>query len=317
MKKLISHIALTNKANKVANFINIFLLLLGIFLITNLLSCNKAKENFTITDSNVYVSKNIKIKQDNKRIVSVSPQVTEILCDLGCMDRLVARTDFCLYPKSVTKVQSIGGITDANVEMIISLRPDIVITSSIFPKKLVTVLEDASLPVVSFKEGSKIEDMYKVMTILGDLTNRQSQADSLINICKKRLAKVSSMCDSIIKTEQAKRPKVYYVVGFGAGGDFSAGEDTYINEIFTLAGGDNIAKSAKNWSFNKEELFKNQPDYIFVRKADIEKFKHTSPYSELKAVKANKVFGIDDLDLQTPRSINAIEYIFHTIYNQD
>jgi iron complex transport system substrate-binding protein len=316
MKKLINHIALTNKANKIANSLNISFLLLGIFLITNLLSCNKAKDDFTITDSNVYVSKNIKIKQDNHRIVSVSPQVTEILCDLGCMDRLIARTDFCLYPKSVAKVRSIGGITDANIEMIISLQPDIVITSSIFPKKLVTVLEDASLPVVSFKEGSKIVDMYKVMTILGDLTNRQSQADSLINICKERLAKVSSKCDSIIKTEQSNRPKVYYVVGFGAGGDFSAGENTYIDEIFTLAGGDNIAKSAKNWSFNKEELFKNQPDYIFVRKADMEKFKHTSPYSELKAVKANKVFGIDDLDLQTPRSIDAIEHIFTTIYKQ-
>ena len=316
MKKLINHIALTNKANKIANSLNISFLLLGIFLITNLLSCNKAKDDFTITDSNVYVSKDVKIKQDNHRIVSVSPQVTEILCDLGCMDRLIARTDFCLYPKSVAKVRSIGGITDANVEMIISLQPDIVITSSIFPKKLVTVLEDASLPVVSFKEGSKIEDMYKVMTILGDLTNRQSQADSLINICKKRLAKVTSKCDSIIKTEQSKRPKVYYVVGFGVGGDFSAGENTYIDEIFTLAGGDNIAKSAKNWSFNKEELFKNQPDYIFVRKADMEKFKNTSPYSELKAVKANKVFGIDDLDLQTPRSIDAIEYIFKTIYKQ-
>ncbi len=316
MKKLINPITPTNKVTRRAVTRNIFFFLLGIFLITNLLSCNKAKDNFTITDSNVYVSKNIKIKQDNKRIISVSPQVTEILCDLGCMDRLVARTDFCLYPQNVTKVQSIGGITDANVEMIISLRPDIVITSSIFPKKLVTILENASLPVVSFKEGSKIEDMYKVMTILGDLTNRQSQADSLINICKKRLAKVSSKCDSIIKIKQVERPKVYYVVGFGVGGDFSAGENTYIHEIFTLAGGDNIAKSTKNWSFNKEELFKNQPDYIFVRKADMEKFKNTSPYSELKAVKANKVFGIDDLDLQTPRSIDAIEYIFKTIYNQ-
>lgn len=76
MKKLISPITPTNKVTRRANTRNIFFFLLGIFLITNLLSCNKAKDNFTITDSNVYVSKNIKIKQDNKRIVSVSPQVT-------------------------------------------------------------------------------------------------------------------------------------------------------------------------------------------------------------------------------------------------
>ena len=288
----------------------------AIVLIMGLISCNKKTSMPQIGADNVYVSANIDIKKDNKRIASVSPQVTEIICELGCKERLVCRTDFCKFPTEVKNIQSIGGINDANLELIISLRPDIVITSSIFPKKAVIVLENAKIPVMSFKEGSKIEDMYKVMSQLGKVVDKEKTADSLIEDCKNRLAIVSLRCDSIIKAKNITKPKVYYVVGFGASGDFSAGADTYVNEIFNLAGGDNIAKNAKNWSFNKEELFANQPDYIFVRSYDRENFMTTHPYSELKAVKESKVFGIDNLDTQTPQSIDAIEFIFKTIYNQ-
>ncbi|MBR1626948.1 MAG: ABC transporter substrate-binding protein [Bacteroidales bacterium] len=287
---------------------------LVICLVFELVSCKKQVNEPNIGADNVYITPNAEIKNDNRRIASVSPQVTEILCELGCMDRLVSRTDFCKYPPSVEKIQSVGGINDANLELIISLHPDIVITSSIFTKKMVKVLEDAGLTVLSFREGSKIEDMYKVMTTLGKVVNKEKTADSLIHECKVRLEKVSSRCDSIIKAKNMDKPKVYYVVGYGSSGDFSAGADTYVNEIFNLAGGDNIAKNAKNWSFNKEELFKNQPEYIFVRSYDVDNFKTMHPYSELQAVKNGNVFGIDDLDNQTPRSIDAIEFIFKTIY---
>ncbi len=279
-------------------------------------SCKKQISEPNIGADNVYITPNAKITNNNRRIASVSPQVTEILCELGCIDRLVTRTDFCKFPPQVEKIQTVGGINDANLELIISLRPDIVITSSIFPKKSVIVLENADLPVLSFREGSKIEDMYKVMSTLGKLVSREKVADSLINDCKSRLKTVALRCDSIIKTKNITKPKVYYVVGYGASGDFSAGADTYVNEIFNLAGADNIAKNAKNWSFNKEELFKNQPEYIFVRTYDVENFKTTHPYSELEAVKKGNVFGIDDLDNQTPRSIDAIEKIFAVIYGR-
>ncbi|MGP1514760.1 MAG: ABC transporter substrate-binding protein [Bacteroidales bacterium] len=288
----------------------------ALLLVFCLIGCNNKQNEPTIGSDNLYITPDTNVKQEYSRIVSVSPQVTEIICELGCIDKLIARTDFCNFPPAVEKIHSIGGINNANLELIISLKPDIVITSSIFTKKMVTILEDAHLTVLSFREGSKIVDMYKVMTTLGKIVGKKNRADSLINSCKIRLDKVSAQCDSIIKTKHIAKPKVYYVVGFGAGGDFSAGIDTYVNEIFNLAGADNIAKTAKNWSFNKEELFKNQPEYIFIRSQDMEKFKTTHPYSELEAVKKGNVFGIDYLDNQTPRSIDAIEFIFKTIYKQ-
>lgn len=293
---------------------NKLLIIVLLFIVTLVNSACKEEKSNLIGADNYIVSQKNPLKKENKRIVSVSTQITEIVCDLGCMDRLIARTDFCEYPTEVTKIKSIGGVSNPNIEMIISLNPDVVITSSMMPRKLFTLLENAGLPVMSFKESNKIEGMYKVIDILGKLLQREKQADSIINDCKRRLQITKHTCDSIQNAKHISKPKVYYVVGYGASGDFSAGKNTYIDEMFALAGADNIAKESINWTFTKEQLFKNEPDYIFIRKADVEKFCNLSPYNKLKAVKEHRVIGIDGMDAQTPRSISLIELIAKTIY---
>jgi len=278
-----------------------------------LFSCKK-DDSPIIGADNYIVSQKNPVKKHNRRIVSVSTQITEIICNLGCKDRLVARTDFCDYPPSVKSIQSIGGVSNPSVEKIINLKPDVVITSSMLPKKLFTQIEEAGFPIISFKESNKIEGMYKVISILGTLLEKQDRADSIIRDCKQRLNKITEICKDIQQGKHVVKPKVYYVVGYGASGDFSAGKDTYIDEMFYLAGADNIAQNSLNWTFTKEQLFKNEPDYIFIRKSDLENFCKTSPYNQLKAVKNNRVIGIEGMDSQTPRSISLIEFIAKTIY---
>lgn len=282
-------------------------------IIVLLWACKKETSPLMGADNYVVSQKN-PIKKHNTRIVSVSTQVTEIICDLGCEDRLIARTDFCDYPSSVKKIQSIGGVSNPNIEKIISLDPDVVITSSMLPKKLFSQIENAGLPIISFRESNKIEGMYKVISILGQLLEKESEADSIIEDCKQRLKKVSQKSQEIQRSQKGDKPKVYYVVGYGASGDFSSGKDTYIDEMFALAGADNIAKNSLNWTFTKEQLFKNEPDFIFIRTSDVENFCNTHPYNQLQAVKNHKVIGIDGMDSQTPRSISLIESISKTIY---
>lgn len=291
-----------------------YFLLSLVALSTIFFSCNKDKNN--MKKNNYIVSSKCPIKGVPKKIVSVSPAITEIMFDLDCGDRLIGRTDFCTYPKQVKKIKSIGGINNANLEMIISMRPDLVITSSIFTKKMFQTIETSGIPIMSFKERNTIDGMYDIIKMLGDILDKKDKANEIINNSKQRLQEIKSKRENINKTKGLKTmPKIYYVVGFGSSGDFSAGKDTYINEIITLAGGDNIAKNSMNWSFSTEELFAKQPDYIFVRKEDSASFVNTHPYTELKAVKNKKVYGIESelMDIQTPRSIEAIEFISRVI----
>ena len=85
--------------------------LFGLFLLER----NNNKQDITLHSAKV------------RRIVSMSPSVTEVLFDLGLGNKLVGITDFCKYPSATAKIEKIGGYLDANYEAIISLKPDIVI----------------------------------------------------------------------------------------------------------------------------------------------------------------------------------------------
>ncbi|HBN04262.1 MAG TPA: ABC transporter substrate-binding protein [Bacteroidales bacterium] len=275
-------------------------------------SCNKTQD----TKPNCVISQKNPLKKTPMKVVSVSPAVTEILFALDCGDRLIGRTDFCNYPPEAKNIKSIGGINNTNLEEVIKLKPDLVITSSIFTKKMFQTIEDAGIPIISFRETNTIEGLYETIEMLGEVMDKETKAKSIIDSFKEDLKNVKIKRDSVQKIRKTTTlPKVYYVVGFGQMGDFSAGKNTFINEIITLAQGDNIAKESLNWSFSKEEIFANQPDYIFIRKEDSAQFVKTHPYTHLKAVKGNKVFGIESnlMDILSPRTIKAIEFISEKI----
>lgn len=286
---------------------NLFLFL----LIALLYSCgNNEKSKIDNQDSTIeftdYYNRKVEVKVSLSSIISLSPGITEILFDLGVGDRVIGRTNFCNYPAEVKNIESVGGITDANLEKIISLRPEIVITSSMVRKDMVDNINKAGISVICLPERSNIEGVYQTLSILGKIFDKKDKSDSLIKNMQNGL-------DEIKKSYQTNKtkPTIYYVVGYGATGDFTAGKNTYINEIINLAGGENIANNITNWSYSKEELFAKNPDYIIVRQEDLNNFINTSPYKDLKAVKNKKVLGIDSslMDCQTTRSIEAVKII--------
>ena len=180
-------------------------------------------------------------------------------------------------------------------------------------KKLVESIEKAGISIICLPERSNVEGVYNTLQILGKIFNKETTADSLINNMKKELNEIKSSYNN-----DSKKPSVYYVVGYGATGDFTAGKNTYINEIIELSGGINVANNVSNWSYSKEELFSRQPDFIIVRQEDLNQFMNTAPYKDLKAVKEKKVLGINSslIDCQTCRSVEAIRLIADFIHQK-
>lgn len=274
------------------------------------LSKETSDTNLEFTD---YYNRKVKVKHNPETIISLSPGITEILFDLGVGNKIIGRTIFCNFPKEALQIEAIGGITDANLERIIALRPQIVITSSMVRKDFVENIEKAGISIICLPERSNIEGVYNTINILGKIFDKENTADSLINNMKNQLNEIKSTYN-----KESYKPSVYYVVGYGATGDFTAGKNTYINEIIELSGGRNIANNVSNWSYSKEELFAQQPDYIIVRQEDLNDFINTSPYKDLKAVKQKKVLGINSslMDCQTCRSVEAIRIISNFIHQK-
>jgi len=248
----------------------------------------------------------VEVPSSPVRIVSVSHSVTEIMFALGAGDLLVGRTDFCTYPPEVEEIPSIGGITNMNIEQILSLSPELVLSSSMVQQKNVQQLEKMGVPFVSIIEKQQFDGLFGNIEKIGQLIDRKEAADSLNKVLHKEL---NNVLDSLGEIDNPKT--AYYVVGFGAGGNFTAGGNTFINDIITMAGGKNIAGDVEGWSYSLETLMQKDPEFIIIRTEDSATFCKTQPYNRLSAVKKGNVITIESgkLDIQGPRNIEAIKIL--------
>jgi len=281
-------------------------------------ACGQQDRQVQTTDTVVDdYGRTVVVPAQPKRVVSLSPAVTEILFALGAQDLLVGRTDFCVYPDAAAEIPSIGGISNLNIESILALKPDLVISGSMVGKKVTEQMDAMGTPMVCVIEKPKFEALFDNITAIGKLVGKEHEADSLNRVLScglRNLQEADAIEESLpnnTHSTQAAVPSVYYVVGFGEGGNFTAGGNTFINDIIRMAGGRNIAEGIEGWSYSLEALMKEDPDYIIVRREDSAAFCDLKPYNRLSAVKNGHVIGIvsGTLDLQVPRNIDAVLYL--------
>lgn len=283
-----------------------------IIIVAILSGCTNKKTSTIESKSIIFTDdygRTINVPSNPTRIVSVSPAITEMIFSLGAQNFLVGRTDFCTYPTDAQQIESIGGISNLNIEKILSLKPDLVLSGSMVSKKNVQHLNEMGIPIVCITEKQQFEGLYENIEKIGLLVGRKQTADSLITALKSATKQVSNS-NSATKQQlnNISRPTVYYVVGFGKAGNFTAGGNTFINDIIYMAGGCNIAENIQGWSISLEALMKADPDYIIIRREDAESFCQMRPYCDLTAVQKGRVIALESgvIDLQVPRNIDGI-----------
>lgn len=250
----------------------------------------------TVTD---HFMREITLEVPAEIIVSLSPGITETVFALGYGDRLIGRTSYCDYPPEAADIPSVGSLTEPDIETIVALSPDIVIASTHFPEEVLTRLLDAGQNVAVLTGQESFQGAYDgvirpVSVLLGDPEAGEQLVASMELVVAEASEKASSM---------SRRPSVYYVVGFGEGGDWTAGGDTFIGEMIEMAGGNNIADDVVGWSFSIESLVDRDPDLILVPAWAVEIFPTTPIYSNLRAVGNGSVAAIDENSIvrQGPR----------------
>ena len=238
-----------------------------------------------------------------QRIVSMGPNMTEILYAIGAGDKLVGRTDYCDYPAQVSEVEAVGSISQPDIEKILSLEPDLVLASTHFSDESIAQLNDAGIEVLYLYSEESMEGVFDMIEQVGQAVNCEEQAEAVVDEMK---AKLDYAADRLADADE--NPSVYYVVGYGEYGDYTAGGDTFINGILTAAGGDNIASDVEGWSYSTETLLEKDPQYVITNVYNAEGFSTTDPYTELTAVKENRVYTLDTnmLDRQGPRNADAV-----------
>ena len=273
---------------------------------------NDTESYYTYTDD---YNRTVKVPNNPKRIVSISPAITEIVYALGANDKLVGRTDFCNYPPQADSVESIGGISNFSIEKLLALEPDLVLIGSMVNENMVNLITNAGITLVTVREKEHFEALFDNIEKIGTLCGHHDEALRLNDSLHRKVQEVTAGID----TAANNMPTVYYVVGYGKGGNFTAGGNTFISDIFKLCGLRNIAEDITGWNYSVEALLEADPDYIIIRKEDKDNFITTNPYTYLSAVKQGRVITIESayIDLQVPRNVEGLLYIHNSINNKD
>ena len=107
-----------------------------------------------------------------QRIVSLSPNLTEILFAIGvARERIVGVTRFCDYPPQVEGLDRIGGIVDPSVEKIVSLRPDLVLATRGNPSAVLERLRAAGLRVYAFESQGGLDLLLATMRTMSRIVD--------------------------------------------------------------------------------------------------------------------------------------------------
>ena len=270
-----------------------------------------SRPSLTVTDD---LGRTVALGSYPSRIISFAPSLTEMICALGGLDRLVGVTSWCNWPAQVKQKTSVGDMMSPNFERMVSLKPDLAIMIGSRPGPLLKKFEALNIPVLCFKDET-VADIRRAIEVLGLVLECPVRADSLNREMDQQLAVIKTAVDSVPLYE---RPKVF--AELGSSPLFAAGDSSFIGQMIVLAGGINVTGNigSSYASVNPELVVKNDPDIIIVLhpQASKKQIEQRVGWQNISAVKNGRIRpGLDqDVILRPgPRFTEGLK-ILHGIF---
>lgn len=265
----------------------------------------------TITDDS---KQSLTFTKAPARIVSLAPSNTELVYALGLGDKVVGVDDNSNYPAEVSKVDKVGGFSSTNLEKIVSLQPDLILAAGITSKDILTGLQSRKLTVLILNPQN-LAGIVSNMRLLGQVANVPDKAEAAVKQFQGKLDEVSNK----IKTASAK-PRVFYELDPTL---FTVGPGSFIDEIITRAGGQNIVTDPSNPypQLNQEAVVSKDPEVIMVGDdtggTDTPELIMARPgWNVISAVKNKRVYAImaDLTNRPGPRAALGVEAVAKLLY---
>ncbi|MBI5573554.1 MAG: ABC transporter substrate-binding protein [Elusimicrobia bacterium] len=252
----------------------------------------------------ILCSRRLNADYQYQQIISLAPIITKSLCLLGVENKIVGISFYCKELPEVKDKEIVGTFTNMNLEKIISLKPDIVLCSSIMDNRQIEKLRNVKVNVVTFSPAKKFSELCEFFLQLSEIVNKKQKANKIIKEATEKI--------NIVKQKMSKLPKLKVIVQIGANPLFVANKDYFINDLIEFAGGINIAKNAKTGLYSREEVLKQNPDVIIILTMGIQgdKEKKTwQKYKTINAVKNNRIYIIDSDKVCSPTPESFVEVL--------
>jgi iron complex transport system substrate-binding protein len=247
------------------------------------------------------------------RVVSLAPNLTEIVFAVGAGNRLVGRTRYCDYPAEAKGAAEVGDTLKPSVERIIALKPQVVLVSTASQLEAFTKQLDAQNISVYVTNPQSLDDVFRSIQTLGDLFGEHERSAGLVATLRKRAEAVTAA------TSQVKPARVFYQVS----GEplYTIGRDAYLTDLIRRAGGVSVTADVPGAfpRFSDEAALASRPEAIILPSGGSMGSANSTVAAPLKnspAVLNNRVYKINDdhLSRPGPRLVDGLEEMARALH---
>jgi iron complex transport system substrate-binding protein len=247
------------------------------------------------------------------RVVSLAPNLTEIVFAVGAGNRLVGRTSYCDFPAEAKAVAEVGDTLHPSLERIIALKPQVVLVSTSSQLEVFTQQLQRQNIAVFVTDPHDLEGVFKSILQIGEIVGEKDQANSLVQKLRERTNAV----------EQAVKQKPPVRTFYQVSGEplYTAGHDAFVTDLMRRAGAASVTADVPGaWpKYSNESALAARPDAIILpsggsmgeANANVAEALRQSP-----AVLHGRVYKINDDHLARPgpRSVTGLEEMARALH---
>jgi iron complex transport system substrate-binding protein len=259
----------------------------------------------------------IKLPAHINRIISASPQSTDILVGLGVASKIVAVDKYSFDVDGIAKDLPKIDSYNPDAEKILTYKPDVIIVGGMSQSQGTDpfkAIKDAGICVIYIPSSNSLQGIMDDISYLAQLTGTTGKGNAMIADMKTQIDKIKAIGSKI-----ATKKKVYFELD--SSGPYSFGSGVFLDEILNDIGATNILESQKSWlKLSPEDVVADNPDVILTNDVytqnAVSVIKSRKGWENIAAITNNQVFSIDANSSSRPSQnvIKAMLQIAKTIY---
>jgi len=263
------------------------------------------------------VGREVKMPAEVNRIVTLAPNLTEIVYALGLADKLVGDTNECNNPPAAKSKPHVGEPQNPSLEAIVALHPDLVLaTTAINRVETADALKRLGIAVyTSNGEGQTVLGILDSIQRMADLMAAKAKGADLVAQMRRRLDELHARLED--------RPMIHVLFVVWLDPLTTIGQSTFIADALRWAGAESIVLSKQNWpQVSLEQVVRLQPEYLVFagthgesRATELTELRARPVWRDLDAVRAGHVVNLSEKAIRpSPGLVDAIEQLAHDMH---
>ena len=264
----------------------------------------------TLTDD---AGRRVSLPANVNRVISLAPNLTEIVFAVGGGDRLVGRTSYCDYPPEAKSVAEVGDTLHPSLERIISLKPQVVLISTASQLEVFTQQLENQNIAVFVTDPHDLDGVFRTIEEIGEILGKTDQAATLIQSLRRR---TNAVQDAV-----KQKPPVRVFYQLSAEPLYTAGRDSFVTDLMRRAGAISVTGDIPGaWpKFSSESALASKPEAIILPTGGSMGTGNSTVAEALRqspAVQQGRVYKINDDHLVRPgpRAIDGLEEMARALH---